>query len=105
MSEANPAPADQVTIVESEVYPTAADVEMVLAEFHGDHRGAIAALLSDLATLAGDFEGRVSRGFVHGAVLDLRRARRRRATSPNAAQTRSGRTRSWRMRSALASRT
>ena len=49
-------------------FPTEADVDTVLAEFGGDARVTIKALLSDLAKLAGDFEVSVSRGFVRGDV-------------------------------------
>ena len=51
-----------------ESYPRAADVDDVLAEFGGDPRAAIAALLRDLDTLARDYEGAVSRGFTRRAV-------------------------------------
>ena len=44
--------------------PTDAEIDEVLAEFGGDHGKAIATLLQDLATPAGDYEGSVSRGFV-----------------------------------------
>lgn len=44
--------------------PTDAEIDEVLAEFGGDAREAIAALLRDLATLAGDYEGSISKGYV-----------------------------------------
>ena len=53
-----------------EPFPTEADVDEVLAEFGGDPRAAISALLRDLATLAGDYEGSVSMGYVRCAVRD-----------------------------------
>ena len=55
---------------------TGADIDDVLAEFGGDHRAAIGALLYDLATLASDYGGAVSRGFVRGAVPELLLPRR-----------------------------
>ena len=50
-------------------FPADADVEAVLAEFGGDARAAIRALLRDVAILAEDYEATVSRGFVRGAIL------------------------------------
>jgi hypothetical protein len=44
----------------------------VLAEFGGDARAAIAALLHDLHTLALDAEASTSRGYVRGNVVKLR---------------------------------
>ncbi len=41
-------------------FPTDADVEAVLAEFGGDARAAIRALLRDVAILAEDYEATVS---------------------------------------------
>jgi predicted HD phosphohydrolase len=49
-----------------------AEVDAVLAEFAGDHRAAIAALLHDLHTLALDAEASTSRGYVRGNVMRLR---------------------------------
>ena len=49
-------------------FPSDTEIDEVLAEFEGDHRMAIAALLQDLATLAGDYQGSVSKGFVRGAA-------------------------------------
>ncbi len=45
----------------------------MLAEFDGDPRAAIWALLSDLASLAGDYDRTVSRGFVRGAAYSIAR--------------------------------
>jgi hypothetical protein len=45
-----------------------ADVDAVLAEFAGDHRAAIAALLYDLEALARDAEVSTSWGYVRGKV-------------------------------------
>lgn len=52
-------------------------VDAVLAEFDGDPRAAIKALLHDIAVLAGDFETSVSKGFVRGDVPRLELKRRR----------------------------
>ena len=49
--------------------PTAAEVDAVIAEFDGDLRAAIAALLHDLAMLAADFDRSVSRGYVRGKAV------------------------------------
>ena len=51
-----------------DAFPNETDVDEVIAEFGGDPRAAVRALLSDLAVLAGDFEASVSHGFVRGAV-------------------------------------
>ena len=40
----------------------------MLAEFGGDARATIRALLHDVAILAEDYEATVSRGFVRGAI-------------------------------------
>lgn len=45
-----------------------AEVEEILAEFGGDHRAAISALLSDLDVLARDREASVSHGFTRGVI-------------------------------------
>ncbi len=50
------------------LHATDADVDAVLAEFGGNARAAIKALLHDLALLAGDYEKSVSRGFVRGDI-------------------------------------
>ena len=49
-------------------FPTDADVDAVLAEFGGDARATVRALLHDVAILAEDYEATVSRGFVRGAI-------------------------------------
>ena len=49
-----------------------AEVEAVLAEFGGDARAAIRALLHDLAVLAADAEASTSRGFVRGKIIRLK---------------------------------
>lgn len=53
-----------------------AETDEVLAGFGGDHRKAIAALLQDLATLAGDCEGSVSKGFIRSAAPAASRLKR-----------------------------
>ncbi len=50
---------------------TDAEVDAVLAEFDGDAREAIRALLHDVAALARGFEGQVSRGYVRGRVVGV----------------------------------
>jgi DNA polymerase III delta prime subunit len=49
--------------------PTDEEIDAVIAEFSGDSRRAIRALLHDLAELARDSEAAVSRGFVRGRLL------------------------------------
>jgi hypothetical protein len=53
------------------IYPSEADIDMALAEFGGDARATIRALLSDLATLADDRDENVSTGFVRGRRYHL----------------------------------
>jgi hypothetical protein len=52
-------------------YPSERDIDAVLAEFGGDPREAIRALLADIATLAADYQADVSRGFVRGEIPRL----------------------------------
>jgi hypothetical protein len=47
----------------------ASEVDAVIAEFNGDVRAAIAALLHDLDALATDAENTTSRGYVRGRIL------------------------------------
>lgn len=54
-------------------YPSDADVDAVVAEFDGDPRAAIRALLHDLDLLARDYEQSVSRGYVRGTLPWQRR--------------------------------
>ena len=61
----------------AEAYPTDADVDEVLQEFDGDPRAAISALLLDLATLATDYDGSVSKGFVRNAIPNAPLVRKR----------------------------
>lgn len=49
--------------------PTEAEIDAVVAEFGGDLRAAIRALLHDLAVLALDRALTVSRGYVRGRRL------------------------------------
>ena len=51
--------------------PTETDVDAALAEFQGDARATIRALLHDLAVLADDREGSVSIGYVRGRRFRL----------------------------------
>lgn len=46
--------------------PTEGEVDAMVEEFEGDLRAVIRALLHDLALLAADFAGAVSRGYVRG---------------------------------------
>ena len=55
-----------------ETFPTAADIDEVLAEFAGDRRAAIGALLKDLAALADDYAADTSRGYTRGQIVDFR---------------------------------
>ena len=48
------------------------DVEAVLAEFGGNPRVAIRALLDDLGTLAGDYARDVSPGFIRAGTMARR---------------------------------
>ena len=48
--------------------PTDEEVDEAIAEFGGDTREAVRALLHDLEVLARDYERRVSRGFVRGTL-------------------------------------
>ena len=55
--------------------PDASEVEIdaVLAEFGGDPRAAIGALLHDLTLIIEDAQASVSRGYVRGRLLVYRR--------------------------------
>jgi hypothetical protein len=53
---------------EEDAYPTDADVDAVIAEFDGDPRATVRALLHDLDLLARDYEAKVSRGYVRGTL-------------------------------------
>ncbi|NNM72081.1 hypothetical protein [Enterovirga aerilata] len=54
-----------------EAFPTDDDVDAVIAEFGGDAREAVRALLHDISIFAGDFEASVSHGFVRGGIPKL----------------------------------
>ena len=56
--------------------PRPLEVDAVLAEFDGDARAAIAALLHDLDVLARDASVTTSRGYVRGYFFRLRPASR-----------------------------
>jgi hypothetical protein len=51
------------------------DVDAVIAEFGGDPRQAIRALLHDLAELAADSNAAISRGYVRGRLLPFQSRR------------------------------
>lgn len=51
-----------------ERFPTEADVDEVIAEFGGDARAAVHALLHALAVLAADYDGSVSPGYIRGVM-------------------------------------
>jgi hypothetical protein len=55
------------------------EIDALLAEFGGDPRAVIAALLHDLAVLAQDAEASTSRGYVRGRVVRLKPGRAGRA--------------------------
>lgn len=48
------------------------EIDAVIAEFGGDPRAAIRALLQDLTALALDSEAAVSRGYVRGRLLPFK---------------------------------
>lgn len=62
------APAEGKSSVEA----TEEEIDALVAEFGGDPREAIRALLHDLTKLAIDSETAVSRGFVRGQLLPFR---------------------------------
>ena len=51
-----------------DAYPTEVDVDAVLAEFGGDPRAALRALLADLGALAQGWGASVSKGYVRGKI-------------------------------------
>lgn len=57
-----PAPSEQTP----DIAAREAEIDEVLAEFDGDARAAIRALLDDQATLIDDAQQAVSRGFLRG---------------------------------------
>lgn len=57
---------------ETPAYPTDVDVDAIVAEFKGDARAAIKALLADLDALARDRNSSVSFGYVYGRLAVVR---------------------------------
>ena len=57
------------------VDPADKDIDAIIAEFGGDPKAAIRALLHDLTELALDSEAAVSRGYVCGNLLPFRLVR------------------------------
>jgi hypothetical protein len=57
------------------VDPADKDIDAIIAEFGGDPKAAIRALLHDLTELALDSEAAVSRGYVRGNLLPFRLVR------------------------------
>ncbi len=60
--------AEQPVVVDA----TDAVIDEIIAEFGGDHRQAIRALLHDLTQLALDSEAAVSKGFVRRNLMPFR---------------------------------
>ena len=58
-------------------FPSEEDVDAVVAEFGGDHRAAIRALLHDVAALAADYDLSVSRGYVRRDTVRIVNVSRR----------------------------
>jgi hypothetical protein len=63
-----PASAEQPVVVDA----TDAEIDEIVAEFGGDWRQAIRALLHDLTQVALDAEAAVSRGYVRGNLWHVR---------------------------------
>jgi hypothetical protein len=57
------------------VVPSDEEIDAIIAEFGGDPRVAIRALLHDLTELALDSEAAVSRGYVRGNLLPFKLVR------------------------------
>ena len=55
-----------------------ADIDAALAEFGGDARATIRALLHDIGVLASDAQAVISRGYVRGVAFSSARARKKR---------------------------
>lgn len=53
---------------------TEEEIDVIIAEFGGDPRQAIRALLHDLTQIAMDSEAAVSRGYVRGNLLPFKLA-------------------------------
>jgi (p)ppGpp synthase/HD superfamily hydrolase len=57
------------------VDPSDEEIDAIIAEFGGDPKAAIRALLHDLTELASDSEAAVSRGYVRGNLLPFKLVR------------------------------
>jgi hypothetical protein len=57
------------------VDPSDEEIDSIIAEFGGDPKAAIRALLHDLTELALDSEAAVSRGYVRGNLLPFKLVR------------------------------
>jgi hypothetical protein len=57
------------------VDPSDEEIDAIIAEFGGDPKAAIRALLHDLTELALDYEAAVSRGYVRGNLLPFKLVR------------------------------
>ena len=57
------------------VDPSDEEIDAIIAEFGGDPKAAIRALLHDLTELALDSEAAVSRGYVRGNLLPFKLVR------------------------------
>jgi hypothetical protein len=57
------------------VDPSNEEIDAIIAEFGGDPKAAIRALLHDLTELALDSEAAVSRGYVRGNLLPFKLVR------------------------------
>ena len=60
------------SVREEIVDATDEEIDALVAEFGGDHRAAIRALLHDLTELALDTEASVSKGYVRGRLLPFK---------------------------------
>lgn len=63
-----------------------AEIDALLAEYAGDARALIAALLHDIAVLASDAESRISRGYVRGRFAEPKRRNNVTSVIPDARQ-------------------
>jgi len=62
-------PAEHIPLPDA----TETEIDSVLAEFRGDPRAAIGALLLDLTLIIEDAQAAVSRGYARGRLLVFRR--------------------------------
>jgi lipid II:glycine glycyltransferase (peptidoglycan interpeptide bridge formation enzyme) len=62
------AAAEQPVVIDA----TDIEIDEIIAEFGGDYRQAIRALLHDVTQLAIDSEAAVSKGFVRGRLMPFR---------------------------------